>query len=142
MYALHFLTHVCSFACVIFLDPDIWANVTILVGASYYMAYNALLFRENYENYDTLYIFVDGDYWYFANSMVYLLGCSLRDSGLYFFLPTGGIWPKYTDADELSQIENEDHGLSSAMTINKVEHIETDVPASDNPTLAYGTFRN
>jgi hypothetical protein len=101
------------------------------------LAYNALLFRENFGNYDTLYLFVEGDYWYFANSLVYLFGCSLRDAGLYFFLPTGGIWPKYSDEDESVNHDDGQHGIVSPIFMNKVESIET---KEAQKQLIYGTF--
>jgi hypothetical protein len=77
-------------------DPDIWANVTIMVGALYYLYYNLSLFQaQNFGNYDTNYVYYEADYWYWANSLIYLLGCSFRDCGFFFFLPTAGVWPKF-----------------------------------------------
>jgi hypothetical protein len=75
-------------------DPDLWANITIDIGAIYYLYYNLSLFAMNFNNYDTNYIFVTGDIFYFINSVLYTIA-SLRDCDLFWYLPTAGIWPKY-----------------------------------------------
>jgi hypothetical protein len=73
-------------------DPDLWANITIFIGAFYYFYYNISLFVNNFNNYDTNYTFETGDLFYFINSIFYLI-CSLRDCDVFWFMPTAGIWP-------------------------------------------------
>lgn len=75
-------------------DPDLWANITIDIGALYYLYYNISLFVMKFDNYDTNYIFVTGDIFYFINSLIYTVA-SLRDCDVFWYLPTAGIWPDY-----------------------------------------------
>jgi len=41
-------------------DPDVWANITLIVAASYYVAYNVTVFMD-YSRYDTCNLYVVGD---------------------------------------------------------------------------------
>jgi hypothetical protein len=75
-------------------DPDLWANLTIDLGALYYFCYNVSLFQMKFQNYDTNYLFMTGDLFYFLNSVIYTIA-SLRDCDVFWYLPTAGIWPEY-----------------------------------------------
>lgn len=75
-------------------DPDLWANLTIDIGALYYFYYNVNLFQMQFQNYETSYLFMTGDLFYFINSVLYTIA-SLRDCDVFWYLPTAGIWPEY-----------------------------------------------
>jgi hypothetical protein len=102
-------------------DPDLWANLTIDIGALYYFYYNLSLFAMNFHNYDTNYIFVTGDIFYFINSLLYTLA-SLRDCDLFWSLPTAGIWPKYPPI--LLTIQVEDPRKITEFCLNENENEE------------------
>jgi hypothetical protein len=75
-------------------DPDMWANITLIIAAIYYFAYNVIVCIDGFRYYDTSTLYFQGDLWYLVNSICYLL-CSLRDWDVFWFMPTGGQFPNY-----------------------------------------------
>jgi hypothetical protein len=71
-----------------------WANITLVVAAIYYFAYNVIVCLDGYRYYNTSTLYFQGDAWYLVNSVCYLL-CSLRDWDVFWFMPTGGQFPNY-----------------------------------------------
>lgn len=73
-------------------DPDIWANITIVLAASFYVYYNFDMYQHSFKDYDTARSYKIGDVLYLVNSVLYTLA-SCRDCGAFWFMPTAGIWP-------------------------------------------------
>jgi len=65
-------------------DPDLWANITILVAAALYCLYNCQVWLLN--DYGTNHLYTYGDYFYFFNAVFYLLA-SLRDNDIFMCVP-------------------------------------------------------
>jgi len=72
-------------------DPDSWAAASIVICASIYVVYNAQV-QLDPSLYGSYYLYVDADYLYLANALVYLLA-SLRDVGWFWFMPIAGKIP-------------------------------------------------
>jgi len=72
-------------------DPDMWANISVIVGAGLYVQYN-LIVVINPSHYETSDIYVTGDLWYLSNALFYLL-CSFRDCEFLWFMPIAGRFP-------------------------------------------------
>lgn len=60
-------------------DPDIWANILIIVPSIYYVVYNAQVIAHP-EQYGTNYLYQQGDVLFFAGAFFYLIA-GLRDDG-------------------------------------------------------------
>jgi len=65
-------------------DPDLWANMTILIAAVFYCLYNCQVWLLN--DYGTNHLYTFGDYFYFINAVFYLLA-SMRDNGVFKGVP-------------------------------------------------------
>jgi len=65
-------------------DPDLWANLTILVAAALYCLYNCQLWLLN--DYGTNFLYTYGDFFYFINAVSYLLA-SMRDNNVFKTVP-------------------------------------------------------
>jgi uncharacterized membrane protein YgcG len=72
-------------------DPDMWANVTLLIAAYHYFKYNVIVYMDTNE-YDTNFLFVKGDFYYALNALLYTI-CSMRDNDFFWFMPTNGRLP-------------------------------------------------
>jgi hypothetical protein len=72
-------------------DPDLWAMITIFIGALLYLIYNIqnLISPESY--FDN-YMYQYGDIFYFINSLYYLVA-TFRDDGWFWFMPLAGGFP-------------------------------------------------
>lgn len=71
-------------------DPDIPANITIIIASLIYLYYNIII-SISIKNYQNDYTYIYGDYMYFINSIFYLLA-ALRDCEWFWFMPTWGRW--------------------------------------------------
>jgi hypothetical protein len=69
-------------------DPDVLANIFIVVPSIYYVAYNAIILAD-FKQYNTSTLYVDGNAQYALGSLFYLAS-SLRDDGWFSCLPAGG----------------------------------------------------
>jgi len=69
-------------------DPDIWANLSIVLGALMYLTYNCQIIADR-TTYGTNLFYVTADWVYFFNSICYVT-CALRDAGWFWFMPVGG----------------------------------------------------
>ena len=76
-------------------DPDVWANLTLLMGAGYYVHYNFSVYTDP-SQYETNYMYVLGDFWYLINSVIYLV-CSMRDAECFWFMPCNGRLQDYVE---------------------------------------------
>lgn len=65
-------------------DPDLWANVTIIVASVIYLTYNCQLLTSNDYANNILYRY--GDILYFINSIFYVLA-AVRDLGAFTWVP-------------------------------------------------------
>lgn len=72
-------------------DPDCWANITLIMAASYYLYYNIRVLKD-YNYYETSDLYETADQWYFANAILYTI-CSLRDCDFFWFMPAAGRFP-------------------------------------------------
>jgi hypothetical protein len=66
-------------------DPDLWANITLVIAAFYYLQYSTTVYFDR-SKYDTCLIYEQADTFYFINSVFYII-CSARDCGVFWFLP-------------------------------------------------------
>jgi len=114
-------------------DPDSWANVTLVIAASFYFRYNMVVLF-NGSVYEKCTIYEQGDLWYAINSVCYLL-CSLRDSELFWFMPTNG---KLIDLSYMARMHNLTSG-SNAVSIgtNDTELVANAVDKKYTGALVY-----
>lgn len=86
-------------------DPDCWANISIVVAATYYFVYNIVICYDNYAYYEISQLYYYGDLWYLINAICYII-CSLRDSDCFWFMPLSGHFPDFHKmAEELAESE-------------------------------------
>ena len=69
-------------------DPDLHANIFILVPSIIYVIYNVQIYLDP-TTFGANFLYVQGDILYFVGSLFYL-AASLRDNGFFFFMPTAG----------------------------------------------------
>ena len=88
---------------------DLWANITLVMAASYYLNYSLTVFQ-NKEKYDTCLIYEKGDVMYFVNACFYII-CSARDCGVFWFMPHYGRFPnmKQDAANHYSRQQQQHH---------------------------------
>lgn len=72
-------------------DPDVWANLTLVIPSIIYVVYNIQL-QLDPTIYQTNFTYIIADKLYMANSLLYLTG-GLRDVGWFYFMPTAGSFP-------------------------------------------------
>lgn len=106
-------------------DPDLWANITIDIGAIYYLYYNVSLFVNHFDNYDTNFVYETGDIYYFINSVIYTIA-ALRDCGAFWYLPTAGIWPDYPPIKLQVVEDNSFDDLEHNTDINDIDNNNND----------------
>jgi len=75
-------------------DPDVWANLTLVVPSIIYVVYNIQL-QFDPLLYETNFVYVTADKLYMANALLYFTG-GLRDVGWFWFMPTGGKFPTFS----------------------------------------------
>jgi hypothetical protein len=71
-------------------DPDVWACLTILPGALLYVVYNLQILHDP-SLYASYALYVQADWLYFVNSLLYT-AAALRDDGWFWFMPLAGQW--------------------------------------------------
>lgn len=76
-------------------DPDLWANLSLVIAALYYIMYNLIICIGGNEYYETSTLYFWGDFWYLINAICYIL-CALRDCECFWFMPLSGHFPDYT----------------------------------------------
>lgn len=80
-------------------DPDLWANVTLIISASLYIKYNFIVLFDP-DLYQSCDMYIVADQWYTINAVFYLI-CSMRDADLFWFMPMQG---KLQDIGYLSRM--------------------------------------
>jgi hypothetical protein len=114
-------------------DPDSWANVTLVIAASFYFRYNMVVLF-NGSVYEKCTIYEQGDLWYAINSVCYLL-CSLRDSELFWFMPTNG---KLIDLSYMARMHNLTSGSNAvSISTNDTELVANAVDKKYTGALVY-----
>ena len=87
-------------------DPDLTANITIILGSSLYLVYNCQInWNESIMKPNELYIV--GDAVFFVNSIFYILA-AMRDCGWFWWLPSWGRWVSIEETRERFYIESRD----------------------------------
>lgn len=87
-------------------DPDLWANISLIIAAAYYILYNIIICVDNYTYYETSTLYFWGDFWYLVNAACYIL-CALRDCECFWFMPLSGQFPDFDKMAEECDVSDQ-----------------------------------
>ncbi len=93
-------------------DPDIWANIFIIVPSLIYFIYNIQVTSDP-SQYGSNYLYVQGDLLFTIGGIFYFFA-GLRDDGWAWWLPTGGVWAWDTHALIQARMEDPEFAAAAA----------------------------
>lgn len=97
-------------------DPDMWANISLVIAAIYYIIYNIVICVDNYKYYDTSTLYFWGDFWYLINAVCYIV-CALRDCECFWFMPLSGHFPDFDAMANECGLLNVEDGFASTASV-------------------------
>ena len=105
-------------------DPDMLANITIIISAMIYLIYNIQV-NTNTSSEIHNYFYIYGDIFYFINSIFYTFA-AMRECGWFWFMPAWGRWVSIEELQERYLIDSYVTNTNSIHLASRYTSMNTD----------------